>query len=358
MDTYIFALTGRAAGLARKIKENLTGDDVQLYISARYARTEEREHPINGDLARLVAGVFPCCRCMIFVMAVGIAVRVIAPHVKDKKTDPAVVVLDEYGQFVISLLSGHLGGANRLARRLADIAGAVPVITTASDLNHTIAVDELALENGWAIEDWAPVKNVSSALVNGDPVAFIVDQPLYLASLSLPANIELVTPGNNIAHETRFTAAVVITSRLTLPELTIPAVVLRPPEVVVGIGCRRATGKDKVLEAIRSGLRKADRSLLAVKCLATVDAKQDEPGLLEAAAELGLPLTIITREKIAEMENRFECSPFVKSRIGVGAVAEPAAYLAAHRPRLVLGKTKMNGVTVAVVEEALPPENR
>ncbi|NPV91091.1 MAG: cobalt-precorrin 5A hydrolase [Firmicutes bacterium] len=357
MKICVFAITRQGSSLAREVKDRMRaeGRRVELFIWKEHARESEGEHPIGGDLADKVGECFRRFDGMVMIMASGIAVRLIAPHLADKRRDPAVVVMDEKGSFAISLLSGHLGGANRLARELGDLLGAVPVITTSTDVNQTLALDELARERGWRVENPEVLKKVSAALVNGERVLMLADSPRCLEPLPRPDNLDLVEldgadrvpPGNNQGYR----AAAVISTRDAVPELPVPTLVIRPAAVVVGIGCRKGASRESIIEAVAGGLKKADRSPGAMRCLATIDLKQDEPGLLAAAESLGLPLLAFERRRIAEIEDRFPSSEWVKSRVGVGAVCEPAAYLAGKNPFRVLGKTRFDGVTVSVYED-------
>lgn len=356
MQLCVFALTVRGAVLARRIKDllNKAGHSARLFINEEYAEREAGEHLIAGNLPQLVGDWFSRCDGMIMIMAAGIAVRVIAPYLRDKKSDPAVVVMDERGQFAISLLSGHLGGANRLAEMLADHLRATPVITTASDVNKTLALDELACRRGWRIENYPQLKRVSAALVNRQEVVLAVDRKELLGSLTLPDNIHLLELDRQPQLPLRVKdcrAAVFISSRAELPQLPINSLIIRPRTVIVGVGCRRGAGGDEIRNALEEALRRADRTPLAVKCLATIDLKRNERGLQLAAEELGWPLVFIPRAKLIEVEDHFPVSPEVKRRVGVGAVCEPAAFLAGRRPQRVLGKTVFPGVTVAVYED-------
>jgi cobalt-precorrin 5A hydrolase len=356
MKICVFAITRQGSGLAREIKGRLQaeGHPVELYIWKGHAREAEGENPII-DLALQAGECFHRFDGMVMVMAAGIAVRVIAPHLTDKRSDPAVVVMDEKGSFAISLLSGHLGGANRLARDLGRLLGAVPVITTATDVNQTLALDELAQERGWKVENPEALKSVSSALVNGQRVLVLADYLHYLDPVPRPDNLDLVELGELESIQEKsldYQAVAIISSREALPHFPQPTVIIRPAAVVVGIGCRRGASREFILEAIARGLRMAGRSRGAVRCLATIDLKKDEPGLLAAAESLRLPLQVFDRQSISAVEHDFPVSDWVRSKVGVGAVSEPVAYLAGRRPRRVLGKTRFDGVTVSVYEDS------
>ncbi|HVP77237.1 MAG TPA: cobalamin biosynthesis protein [Thermodesulfobacteriota bacterium] len=209
-------------------------------------------------LRRTVEKIFNQHEGLIFIMALGIVIRVIAPFIKSKHTDPAVVVVDENRRFAISALSGHEGGANRLANQVASILHAEAVITTASE---------------------------------------------------------------------------------TMKHL------------IVGVGCRKGTGQEEILEAIDRALKQCEGSREDIRCIATIDLKGDEPGLIEACLHLGLPLKIVPKDHIKSFNGPYQRSSFVKEKIGVEGVSEPCALLAGRRTRLIVPKLKQGKVCVAIARE-------
>ncbi len=246
MKLAIVAITKRGRIAALKIKKHIPGSKVYAV-------------PAKGELRDLAKKLFDKFDGIVFCMAAGIVVRIIAPYVNDKYTDPAVVTVDEGGRYAISLLSGHEGGANSLAVRIANILGAEPIVTTASDSRR---------------------------------------------------------------------------------------------DIVIGIGCRRGIEKREVIKAVRYALAKAGRPINKVRHIATIDLKQDEKGLRDACAELGIPLRTVSAELVKRFNGRYERSHFVKEKIGVEGVSEPCALITARRPRLIVPKTIVGRVTVAVVKEA------
>ncbi len=246
MKVAIVAITKKGEKAALKIKKNLPG--CKVYVLS-----------LKGGLRDLTKKLFSEFEGIVFCMAAGIVVRVIAPYIKDKYADPAVVVVDEEGRFAISLLSGHEGGANSLAIRVANSLGAEPVITTASESKK---------------------------------------------------------------------------------------------KLIIGIGCRRGIDKIEIIKGVRYVLAMTGCPMKEVRCIATIDLKQDEPGLQEACMELGVALRVVSRELIKKFNGKYEKSSFVKEKIGVEGVSEPCALIVARRPKLILPKTKIGRVTVAAVKEA------
>lgn len=362
--TGIIALTKHGAVVGRRILDFLEGE-VVLFLPRRTWRdvSDPRIHLFEDELSRLVAELFEGAYCgLIFIMAAGIVVRVISPWIKDKRVDPGVVVVDERGQFVISLLSGHLGGANELAEKVARGIGAMPVITTATDVWGKPAVDLLAKRYGMAIEHFEDLKHINAAIVNDENVEILVDTGLQFSSewkgwstyryidrgvlscSTLDVVFREESPGTDAPR-------VIITNRLLAGSPETPYVILRPRNVIAGVGCRRGVKGEAVISAVLQALKKAGRSSLSIKHLATVDIKKDEPGIKEAASYLNVPLRIVCRAEILQCEEYFTFSEFVKEKIGVGSVCEPSAVLSGHRAELILPKTTIGKVTVALAEE-------
>ena len=269
----------------------------------------------------------------IFIMATGIVIRKIASLIKSKDVDPAVVVIDEGMNFVISLLSGHLGGANDLTQNLHEIFGLVPIITTSSDVTGKIAVDTLSQKLKCNLKSLEAAKKVTSLIVDGKNV-----------ELSLPKNICNENPEG----------VVVISNKENLE-----VVHLYPENLVIGIGSRRGIEKEKVYEFLIETLEKHNLSLKSIKHFATVDLKADEKGIVETARELGKELRIVSREEILTVEDMFQGSEFVKKEIGVKAVSEPCAYLTSSKDgKFIEIKAKKDGMTISIYEERFIYEKR
>ncbi|ERT69952.1 hypothetical protein HMPREF0202_00155 [Cetobacterium somerae ATCC BAA-474] len=269
----------------------------------------------------------------IFIMATGIVIRKIASLIKSKDVDPAVVVIDEGMNFVISLLSGHLGGANDLTQNLHEIFGLVPIITTSSDVTGKIAVDTLSQKLKCNLKSLEAAKKVTSLIVDGKNV-----------ELSLPKNICNENPEG----------VMVISNKENLE-----VVHLYPENLVIGIGSRRGIEKEKVYEFLIETLEKHNLSLKSIKHFATVDLKADEKGIVETAKELGKELKIVSREEILTVEDMFHGSEFVKKEIGVKAVSEPCAYLTSSKDgKFIEIKAKKDGMTISIYEERFIYEKR
>lgn len=354
MNTAIICLTARGYQLGQKIKNTLATavapGSVVLYAPNR-SFADPAKAIIYSELAPLVQIVFSNYRQIIFIMALGIVVRMLAPHIQGKTTDPAVVVLDEAGQHAISVLSGHLGGANQLARRIARDTGARPVITTATDVHGLPALDDLAREYNMAIDPLAAVRRVNSAIVNGERVHIYTDIDLPVEPTD---QIKIYTAGDYPAPGNQTAYHVVITNRR--PDLPLAnTMFLRPRNLVAGVGCRSGTTGEKILAALQQALDTCRLSLLSLRAIATIDQKAGEKGLQQAATTLKLPLVSFSREQInsfiSTSNQKLQRSEFVLKNMGVPGVCEPAALLATRKGELILAKQKFQGITVALAED-------
>lgn len=308
MSAAVAAFSAGGLALARRVAGLLNGE---VFVPQRLADTDAL--PMEGGLACWAERAFRQREALVFVGAVGIAVRAIAPHVRSKTQDPAVVALDEGGRFVIPLLSGHIGGANELAQRLARALGAQPVITTATDVRGLPAVDSWAVAHDLAIENPPAIKAVSGCVLEGLPVG------------------------------------VAITERAIQPPFPV-TLLLRPRTLVVGVGCRR--GQDgPLLEAqLMKFLALCGVSLLSVRALATIDRKRDEPALLRLSQRYQLPLHCFTAQELRQTPGVFSASEWVERSVGVDNVCERAA-MRLSGGRLLMGKTIYEGATFALCGE-------
>ena len=325
----IFAFSRQGCETARRIQKACPDVIWQGYTMERFG-----EPGFSPVTPKCYGECFASSEILVFVGSCGIAVRKIAPFVRDKRTDPAVVCVDEKGTFVIPLLSGHIGGANALARRIAQSLKAVPVITTATDINHRFSVDTWATENGCAISSMRCAKAVSAAILEGD-IPLKSDFPI---SGSLPSG---VIPGESGE----------LGIYLTVSEKEPFAKTLRliPRILHLGIGCRRGTEKEAIRSAVEQVLQENGLDFRAVRSASSIDLKQDEEGLLSFCKEQSIPIRFYTAQELEALPGEFTPSPFVQKVTGVDNVCERAAMLAADQ--LIVKKTACHGVTVAVAME-------
>lgn len=335
MKLAVFAFSRRGRDVARRCSDALAGpgDEVRAYAAQRWAG--EGFQAIAPPLADFTGPVFAWADAMVFVGACGIAVRAIAPHVRDKRTDPAVLAVDELGRFVIPLLSGHIGGANRLALRLSEALGAAAAVTTATDVNRRFSVDEWAARQGLFIDDMSAAKAVSAAILEGD-VPLWSDFPI---AGDLPPG---VAPGE------RGPVGICVSWARKAPfDRTL---LLAPPVLRLGVGCRRGTPASAIAALADQILAEQNVHPAAVETVATIDLKREEPGLLAFCRDRGWPLRCYSAGELAAVEGDFTPSDFVRSVTGVDNVCERAALLGAER--LLVKKTARDGVTAALALKA------
>ena len=300
------AFTRAGAALAARLAEALGG---RAFVPARCL--VPGAEPLEGTVGEWAAFWFSRAEALVFVCACGIAVRAVAPHVRSKDRDPAVLALDERGRYVVPLLSGHIGGANALARRVADLTGGAAAVTTATDVNGLVAVDEWAAENGCAIENLSGVKHVSAAVLEGRAVGVAVTDSLQPA----PWPVTLW---------------------------------LRPRRLVLGAGCRRGIDPAEMAAAAADFLEGAGVSPLSLCAVASIELKKEEPALIVLAEGYGVPFAVFGADALRAVPGRFSASERVREVTGVDNVCERAAVLAAENGVLLRSKTLYPGMTFAL----------
>ena len=290
---------------------------------------------------------------LVFVGAAGIAVRAIAPCVKDKTTDPAVVVIDERGLNVIPILSGHLGGANDLAREMAGISGGTPVITTATDVAGELSFDSFAKKYGMAIENIGTLKHISGALLRGEAVRVFTDR--NYPDLEGRKLLRII-PVRDLLTNKENLPAVVIHEGAVLPgPAESPVLYLRPRTICAGIGCKRGMPAQAIKDALLNTLREEGLSPLSLSCLSTIPLKADEAGIIETARSLQVDIKIIPTEDIKSLDITslgIASSEFVAENPGVPSVSTASAYLASGRGSILRDKAKYKGITIALARMA------
>ena len=336
-----FTLTGQQTG--EKLKKALEEQEhaVSLYTKSKYI-----PESIKESTKEWAGKQFESADGIIFIGATGIAVRSIAPYVASKKTDPAVLVTDECGKFVISLLSGHLGGANELALQAAEALHAVPIVTTATDLEGKFAVDVFAKKNNCHIFRMKEAKEVSAALLAGEKVGFSSEFPwegelpdglVNCCGLRDENWISENEPGTNVQNDNQIKSAsdlfpkvgiAVTIHKNCTPFLSTTHVV--PQAVALGMGCRKNKEAQAVEKAAFTCLEENQIYPQAVACLASIDIKKEEPGLLALAEKMGIPFETFSSEELLAVKGEFTASSFVSRTVGVDNVCERSALKAAQ----------------------------
>ncbi|WP_438026737.1 cobalt-precorrin 5A hydrolase [Sorangium sp. So ce233] len=364
----IYAITRHGIAIARKLVEGLPGAD--LYVSQKlFDGAPEGAKPLPLPMGPLLNEAFTAYDCHVFVISVGAVVRMIAPLLKNKKVDPAVVCVDDTARFSICVLSGHVGRGNAFTEKVAGLLGAQPVVTTASDALGTLTVDILGRELGWTLDD--PDRNVTrgcAAVVNAAPVLFVQEtgEPSFWPEdKPLPPGVRYATSLDGV-DPGAWEILLVATDRdlaRSHPAIVERAVIYRPKSLVLGVGCDRGAPLDMVERGVDRLLEEQGLSAGSVKALATIDKKADEEALLALSARRGWPLVTFTAEELDATEGIENPSETVKKHVGARGVAEPAALRAAGAARLLVPKRAYTepgvgrSMTLAVARVPFPKRN-
>ena len=340
MNISIISFTETGAALSEGIAD--IRSDCMLYTKCKTA---------NGSIPfeEESIGTWACRQmqernALVFIGACGIAVRAIAPYVKDKLCDSPVLVVDELGRHVIPLLSGHVGGANELAEELAMQIGAIPVITTATDLEHKFAVDMFAKKNGFFIRNREGIAAVSAKVLAGKSITMAIEQERITDFESVPEQIKIVV------EPPKMPVDVWITSEL--PEKAEnAALVLQPQEYVIGVGCRRGKEIGQIETFLAKKLQELGIAEWKIWKLASIDRKKDEEALVQWSKKRRIPFETFSAEQLERVPGEFRHSAFVKQQVGVDNVCERAALLACGVDgTLVSRKYAEDGMTVAIAK--------
>ncbi len=339
--TAIWVITPNGVGIAQQIQNHLTGTDV--HISAKI-KPEANDGLMFDKLSEVIKHKFEQYEAHIFIMATGIVVRMIAPFIQSKMDDPAVVVIDDQGQHVISLLAGHIGGANDLTRKIAKILQVDPVITTATDVNDKLAIDVLAKEKKLYIENPQAIKAVNMALLTDQQIR--VHDPFAVLQDGIPNSVSL-TPDDRLKKDTA--AAIYVDDK----QIDLPAsvLVLRPATLVAGIGCNRNTPMEEIKALLNQTFLKYHLAETSLKRIATIELKADESGLIDLATTLGVSIDYFSRNELNRVEDIQTPSAMVEKHVGVKSVCEAAAILASQMGTLIVPKQISPNVTVAIARK-------
>ena len=296
---------------------------------------------------------------LLFIGACGIAVRAIAPYIQHKAVDAGIIVMDEKGQFVIPILSGHIGGANEWALKIASAVGGTPVLTTATDVNNLFAVDVFAKKNNLAIKDLGQIKNFSSALLKEKKGFIFIDDRQSIKGLiscdekTLPSEIEIIHSiekvGNSkaLCEKALCEKALCLISPYEVTECKDFAIHLIPKNIVVGIGCRKGKSYAQIKDFVENVFKGYNLSMQAISAIASIDLKKDESGIVELAEKLSVPFMTFSAQQLNAVKEQCSSSDFVKQITGVDNVCERSVY-AAGGERIIVPKTVCDGMTVCV----------
>jgi cobalt-precorrin 5A hydrolase len=327
MTVSIISFTEKGEALSKKLQQELTFCRVKLFTKYQVVNRQDGEPdilqlPEETSVTEWAKEQLQAGHGMIFIGATGIAVRAIAPWIKDKLTDGPVLVVDETGLFVIPLLSGHVGGANELAQQIAEITGGIPVITTATDVNGKAAIDVWAKKQGLTIRNKDGIKRVAAKILRDEEVTVYIDKK----------ELDILVSNDPTRQEDA-------------------ALFLTPKEYVIGIGCRRGKSEQELTEFIEKHLTALSISTEEIWRIASIDRKKEEAGIIGWAEKNRVPFVTFSEEALRRVTGEFHGSSFVEQTVGVDNVCERAALLACTEGgRLVLEKQAENGMTIAVAK--------
>ena len=370
----IISFTEKGAHLSLKLLDMLSeeGENAWLYTKC----SKYRDGSINKRLRYVYSNTDEWAKVqmsakneLLFIGACGIAVRAIAPWVANKLYDSPVLVMDELGTYVIPILSGHVGGANEIAVKIAEMTGSIPVITTATDLNRCFAVDIFAKKNYLYIENKDGIARVSSKILRGEKISMAIE-PLGHAisepeTLETEENktekVETVKAGKQAEQDNRFTNQIEIVDFPPKQPIDViitsqkqdynASLILRPKEYVLGMGCKRDKEPEKIAGYIDQTLTALGISKNQVYAICSIDKKRDEAGFLQWSSLERIPFITYSAEELEDVEGDFEVSQFVKSQVGVDNVCERAALKGCGEGgELVYRKHASDGMTIAVAK--------
>ena len=328
----VISLTERGRTLSERIQEQLPAYELRRFCFAKHTD----EHAESFDhLSELTARIFHEYDALVFVCACGIAVRMTAPHIRDKQTDPAVIAADERGQYVIPLLSGHLGGANALSKKLADAIGAEAVITTATDIGGQFSPDSFAAANHLLISDMNAAKQIAAAVLEGETIGLHCAYPYRNLPQELCAG-----------KQTR--CGIVIAGAVN--DAPYPVTLhLIPKNIVLGIGCRKGVSAEQITETVNAVFAENNLDPKRICKAASIDLKANETGLLQFCKASGITLHTFSANELMQVTGVFSHSDFAEKITGADNICERSAVLCSGGS-LVIRKTARDGVTVAAAE--------
>ena len=352
MNISVISFTPNGIRLSKRLAEawenphkNVDVEKLVLYKKCKAGSGDETGYPVRSVEQGVEEWTCKQMRegnALLFIGACGIAVRAIAPYLTDKLHDGPVLVMDEKGAYVIPILSGHFGGANEIAARIAGIMGAIPVITTATDLNHKFAVDLFAKKNSLTIANKEGIARVSSKVLSGEEVTVSIESGHLCGDVKPPAGVCMAP------YPPTGPVDILVTAEKKKCDT---AILLRPKEYVVGMGCKRGKDAGEIEDLILGSLTEACIGMDQLLALATIDRKKEEPGFLSFSRRHRVPFLTYTAEQLKGVEGKFQSSAFVLEKMGVDNVCERAAILACGPAgKIVFGKRARDGMTIAIAK--------
>ena len=333
----VLAITKNGISIGVQLKKIFP--DWSVFAPSKFKNNEDITWYSESTTEKVIE-LFKKSDALICLFSLGAVIRLIAPHLKDKKTDPAVIVIDDKASFVISVLSGHIGGANELTQEIADKIKATAVITTAADVNKTIAVDLIGRDFGWKIDDESTVTKVSAYMVNEEKIGVFQDVGIRKWYKELPSNVKIFESIDELKNSDS-KGFLIITDKKLEGQFLSDAVVYRPPTLVVGIGLHWDTEKDTIKEGIDVCMNRFNLSPKSIGTLASIKKPKDVQGLVDLGKEIRVPVEYVSREDLNEIITP-NPSKTVQAFEGTSSVSEAAAI-------------KVSGGDLVVEKQKFPP---
>jgi len=342
----VLAITKNGIEIGLKLKEYFS--DFEIFAPIKFSNDNEKIHWYDESTTQKIVDLFKNNDGIICLFSLGAVIRLLAPHIKDKKTDPAVIVIDDNANFVISVLSGHLGGANELSNEIAEKMGATPVITTAADVNKTIAVDLVGREFGWKIDDDSNVTRISAFMVNKEKIGIFqnIGKKEWWKG-KLPENITFFTNMEDLKDSDSKGYLIITNDQINDEDVLKDSVVYRVPNLVVGIGLHWDTSKETILNGVNETLEKFELKQNQIARFVSIKKDKDVIGLIELGEEMNIPIEYIDREELATITAP-NPSKTVQAFEGTASVSEAAA-IKSSQGELIVEKQKFPpNLTVAI----------
>ena len=319
--TAVLAITKNGVKIGQELKQIFP--DWNVFAPSKLSNENNKITWYSEPTSEKIVELFKNNNALVCLFSLGAVIRLIAPHLKDKKTDPAVIVIDDKTNFVISVLSGHIGGANELTQEIAEKLGALAVITTAADVNKTIAVDLVGRQFDWTIDNESTVTKISAHMVNEEPIGVLQEAGKKNWYKELPKNVTIYDNLQDLENSNS-KAYLIISDRVIDENLSDESVIYRPPSLVIGIGLHGDTPKETIREGIETCLQKFKLSSKSIAKLVSIKKPQDIQGLIDIGKEMEIPVEYVDRDELSKITAP-NPSETVKAFEGTASVSEAAA---------------------------------
>ena len=342
----VLAITKNGIDMSLRIKEYFS--DFEIFAPIKFSDNNGKIQWYVESTTQKIVDLFKSNDGIVCLFSLGAVIRLLAPHIKDKKTDPAVIVIDDNANFVISVLSGHLGGANELSNEIAEKIGSTPVITTAADVNKTIAVDLIGKEFGWKIDDDSNVTRISAFMVNREKVGIFQNKgKKEWWKGKFPENITFFSNIEDLKASESKGYLIITNDRIDDESILKNSVVYRVPDLVVGIGLHWDTSKETILNGVNETLKKFELKQKQIARFVSIKKEKDVIGLIELGKEMNIPIEYIDRKELATITAP-NPSETVEAFEGTASVSEAAA-IKSSKGELIVEKQKFPpNLTVAI----------